>query len=46
MENVKHSGVILTEDNNNQIDLQERIRNAKTIFYATKIFKNKTFQRK
>jgi len=28
MENFKYLGVILTEDNNNQIDLQERTKNA------------------
>jgi hypothetical protein len=27
VENVKYLGVILNEDNNNQIDLQERIKN-------------------
>jgi hypothetical protein len=34
VKNVKYLGVILNEDNNNQIDLQERIKNA-----------NKTYQR-
>jgi hypothetical protein len=37
-ENFKYLGVILNEDNNKQIDLEERIKNAKNIFYATKIF--------
>ena len=32
VENFKYLGVILNEDNNNQIDLQERIKNAKTTF--------------
>jgi len=31
VENFKYSGVILNEDNNNQIDLQERINNANKI---------------
>jgi len=31
-------GVILNEDNSNQIDFQERIKNANKTFYATKIF--------
>jgi hypothetical protein len=34
VENVKYLGVILNEDNHNQIDLQERIKNT-----------NKTYQR-
>ena len=39
VENFKYLGVILNEDNNNQIDLQERIKNAnKNIIYATEIF--------
>jgi len=37
VENFKYLGVILNKDNNNQIDLQERIKNT-NIFYATKIF--------
>jgi len=32
VENFKYLGVILNEDSNNQIDLQERIKNAKTTF--------------
>jgi cyanophycinase-like exopeptidase len=39
VENFKYLGVILNEDNNNQIDLPKRIKNAnKTYFYATNIF--------
>jgi len=42
LENFKHLGVILNEDNNNQIDLQERIKNAnKTNFMLQTFFKNK-----
>ena len=42
MENFKYLGVILDEDNNNQIDLQERINNAnKTYFKLHQFFKNK-----
>ena len=37
VENCKYLGVVLNEDNNNQIDLQERITNANKTFYATKI---------
>ena len=34
VESFKYLGVILNEDNNNQIDLQERIKNAnKTYFF-------------
>jgi hypothetical protein len=29
VKNIKYLGVILNEDNNNQTDLQERIKNAK-----------------
>jgi len=46
VENFKYLGVILNEENNNQIDLQERIKNSKKIIYATKNVKNKTYQRK
>jgi hypothetical protein len=38
VESFKYLGVVLNEDNNNQIDLQERIKNANKTFYATKIF--------
>jgi hypothetical protein len=42
----KYLGVILNEDNNNQIDLQERIENAnKTYFMLQKFFKNKNISR-
>ena len=37
-ESGEYLGVILNEDNNNQIDLQERIKNANKTFYATNIF--------
>jgi len=47
VENFKYLGVILNEDNNNQIDLQERIKNAnKTYFMLQKFFKNKTISKK
>jgi len=36
VENFKYLGVILNEDNN-KIDLQDRIKNANKTFYATKI---------
>jgi hypothetical protein len=38
VEDFKYLGVILNEDNSNQIDLQERIKNANKTFYATEIF--------
>jgi len=42
VENFKYLGVILNEDNNNQLDLQDRIKNAnKTYFMLQKFFKNK-----
>jgi len=42
VENFKYLGVTLNEDNNNQRDLQERIKNAnKTHFVLRKCFKNK-----
>jgi len=38
----KYLGVILNEDNNHQIDLQERIKNAnKTYFMLYKALRNK-----
>jgi hypothetical protein len=41
VENFKYLGVILNGDNNNQMDLQERIKNAnKTYFMLQKFFKN------
>ena len=47
VENFEYLGVILNEDNNNQIDLQERIKNAnKTYFMLQKIFKNKDISKK
>jgi len=46
VENFKYLGVILNENNNNQIDLQERIKNAnKTYFMLQKFLKIKTYQR-
>ena len=46
-ENFKYLGVILNEDNNNQIDLQERIKNAnKTYFMLKFFFKNKNISKK
>jgi hypothetical protein len=47
VENFKYLEVILNEDNNNQIDLQERIKNAnKTYFMLQKFFKNKNISKK
>jgi hypothetical protein len=47
VENFKYLGVILSEDNNNQTDLQERIKNAnKTYFMLQKFFKNKNISKK
>jgi len=47
MENFKYLGVILNEDNNNQIHLQERINNAnKTYFMLQKFLKNKNISKK
>jgi hypothetical protein len=41
VENYKYLEVILNEDNNNQIDLQERIKNATKIhFKLQNFFKN------
>jgi hypothetical protein len=47
VENFKYLGVILNEDNNNQTELQERIKNAnKTYFMLQKFFKNKNISKK
>jgi hypothetical protein len=47
VENIKYLGVILNEDNNNHIDLQERIKNAnKTYFMLQKFFKTKKISKK
>ena len=46
VENFKYLGIILNEDNNNQIDLQERIKNAnETYFMLQKFLKIKIYQR-
>ena len=46
MENFKYLGVILNEDNYNQIDLQDRIKNAnKTYFMLQNFFKNKNISK-
>ena len=46
MENFKYLGVILNKDNN-QIDLQGRIKNAnKTYFMLQNFFKNKNISKK
>jgi len=46
VENFKYLGVILNEDNNNQIDVQERIKNANRIYFMLRTFlKIKTYQR-
>jgi len=47
VENFKYLGVLLSEDNNNQTDLQERVQNAnKTYFMLQKFFKNKSISKK
>ena len=47
VENFKYLEVILNEDNNNQTDLQERIKNAnKTYFMLQNFFKNKNMAKK
>jgi len=47
VESFKYLGVVLNEDNNNQTDLQERIKNAnKTYFMLQKFFKNKNISKK
>jgi len=47
VENFKYLGVILNKDNNNQIELQERIKNAnKTHFRVQTFFKNKNISKK
>jgi len=38
VKNFKYVGVILNEDNNNQIDLQERIKNANKTYFMLQIF--------
>jgi hypothetical protein len=46
VENIKYLGVILNEDNNHQIALQERIKNAnKTYFMLQTFFKNKNISK-
>jgi hypothetical protein len=46
VENFKYLGVTLNEDNNNRIDLQERIKNANKTYFMLQIFlKIKTYQR-
>jgi len=46
-ENFKYVSVILNEDNNHQIDLQERIKNAnKTYFMLQNFFRNKNISKK
>jgi len=47
VENFKYLGITLNEDNNNQIDLQVRIKNAnKTYFMLQTFFKNKNVSKK
>jgi hypothetical protein len=47
VENFKYLGVMFNYDNNNKIDLQERINNAnKTYFMLQKFFKNKSVSKK
>jgi len=38
VENFKHLGVTLNEDNNNQIDVQERIKNANNTYFVLQKF--------
>ena len=38
VENFKYLGVILNEDNNNQTDLQDRIKNANKTYFDIKFF--------
>ena len=46
VENFKYLGVILNEDNNNQIHLQERIKNANKTYFMLQLFlKIKTYNR-
>jgi hypothetical protein len=44
--NFKYLGVLLIEDNNHQLDLQERIKNAKTYFMLQQLFKNNNISKK
>jgi len=47
VENFKCLGVILNEDNSNQIDLQERIKSTnKTYLMLQKFFKDKNISKK
>jgi len=47
VKNFKYLGVILDEDNNNQTDLQERMKNAnKTYFKLQSFFKNRNISKK
>jgi hypothetical protein len=47
VETFKYLGVILNEDNNNQVDLQEKIKNAnKTYFMLQTFFENKNISKK
>ena len=47
MEKFEYLGVILNDYNNNQIDLQERIKNAnKTYFMLQEFFKTKNTSKK
>jgi len=47
VENFKYLGAILNEDNNNEIDLQERINNANKIYFMLQqFFKNKNISKK
>ena len=41
MKNFKYLGVTLNEDNNNQIDLQERTKNASKTYFVLQNFKKK-----
>jgi hypothetical protein len=46
VENFKYLGVILNEDNSDQVDLEERIKNANNTYFMLQHFlKIKTYQR-
>jgi len=46
VENFKYIGVILKEDNNNQTDLQERIKNANKTYFTPQFFLNENISKK
>ena len=46
VENFRCLGVVLNEDNNNQIDLQEGIKNANRTYFVLQFFLNKSITKK